>query len=723
MDAVQSAVQAIAARTDLAANVHGLTLVSQRTGYGLLIGLGVLFCIVILLAVKVQRAYLSEDNDTSEMFLVANRSVGTGLTASAVFSSWMWINETVLCAAMCYRYGLALPYWWACGLCFQIALMAALGVLAKIRVPYAHTSLEIIRMRYGKTGHLVFMVMNLVNNVFGCASMILTGSQLIFGISGMNFAAATVLIPLGVVLYTAVGGLKATFLTDFLHTAVALVLIIYFTLKVLTHDAVGGLHGLYDKVQAVAADNYIPTNYEGSLLTMKSQDAIIWGLILKFGNLALVIMDTAFWQKSFATEVKATVPGYNLAAIAIFGIPWGLGTVIGLAARVIHSTPIFPTYPDALTLAEVNAGFVMPYTVKALIGPSGIVAFFVLLFMALTSTVSSSMIAVSSILSFDLYKTYINPHASDRRLVRVSHLAVVFHACFITGIAIALNYGGADMTWLNYFRPVIACPGIIPLALTLGWKRQTKTAAIVAPILGFLTGLGIWLGTAYSYYGAINMATTEGNLPALFGACGSFLSPLLYSVVLSLWWKPSVFDWREFLRIEIKEHNELAAGSGDESTGETGESVKSGENIDSSGCATPVVIPGSADEKGTVATNNAPARETVQQIPKSSIPLDDIEHPFGPEVLAELYRWLRIAWIFFIFVVLLTFILWPMPLYRDYVFSKTFFTSWTTVAIMWQFFAFFAVVVFPIYDGRHAIATGSTGVYHAVTCFFAGKKE
>lgn len=70
-------------------------------------------------------------------------------------------------------------------------------MLAKIRVPYAHTSLEIIKMRYGKVAHVVFIILNLTNNVFGCASMILTGSQLIFGISGMHFVAATVLIPLG----------------------------------------------------------------------------------------------------------------------------------------------------------------------------------------------------------------------------------------------------------------------------------------------------------------------------------------------------------------------------------------------------------------------------------------------------------------------------------------------------------------------------------------------
>lgn len=93
-----------------------------------------------------------------------------------------------------------------------------------------------------------------------------------------------------VVLYTAVGGLKATFITDYLHTLIALILIIYFTLKVLTHDAVGGLGGLYDKVVATASENLIDGNYKGSLLTMKSRDAIIWGLILKFGNLALVVM-------------------------------------------------------------------------------------------------------------------------------------------------------------------------------------------------------------------------------------------------------------------------------------------------------------------------------------------------------------------------------------------------------------------------------------------------
>ena len=109
----------------------------------------------------------------------------------------MWINESVFAAAYTYKWGVALPIWWAAGLSFQIALMAVLGILAKLRVPNAHTSLEIIKIRYGKYAHVVFIVLNIVNNIFGCGSMILAGSQLVTGMMGMHVVAAIILIPAG----------------------------------------------------------------------------------------------------------------------------------------------------------------------------------------------------------------------------------------------------------------------------------------------------------------------------------------------------------------------------------------------------------------------------------------------------------------------------------------------------------------------------------------------
>lgn len=339
----------------------------------------------------------------------------------------------------------------------------------------------------------------------------------------------------------------------------------------------------------------------------------------------------------------------------------------------------------------------MPYTLQALLGPQAVVAFLVLVFMALTSTVSSSMIAVSSILSFDVYKTYFNPKATDHKLVQVSHLAVVAHGIFMSGIAIALNYGGANMTWLGYLRPVISCPGIIPLALTLGWSRQTRAAAIIAPILGFLTGLAIWLGTAYHTYGAISIETTGNLLPALYGAIGSFFSPAVYSVVISLI-RPCKFDWREFLRIELADEAALHGAKDSPPSGSDDEKkVSSG---------TP--------EGVAKSTARASHEQPVVAASPSLLSIDDIQHPFDKVTLQKLRRWERIAWLFFVAVVLVTFVAWPLPLYRDYIFTKSFFSGWTTVAILWQFFAFGAVVVFPVWDGRHAIFKGAQGVWGAL---------
>jgi Na+/proline symporter len=133
-----------------------------------------------------------------------------------------------------------------------------------------------------------------------------------------------------------VGGLKATFLTDYLHTLIALILMIYFTIATLTNENIGGIHGLYDKIVANAHRVHIPGNFEGSLITFKSKPAILWGLILRMCNLSLVVMvrnysmlkttalttitqDTAFWQKSFATNIHASHFPYISAAVDNIG--------------------------------------------------------------------------------------------------------------------------------------------------------------------------------------------------------------------------------------------------------------------------------------------------------------------------------------------------------------------------------------------------------------------
>ena len=59
--------------------------------------------------------------------------------------------------------------------------------------------------------------------------MLLTGgSAVVTSLTGMPTAAACFLLPVGVVMYTIAGGIKATFLTDYVHTVMILIIILIF---------------------------------------------------------------------------------------------------------------------------------------------------------------------------------------------------------------------------------------------------------------------------------------------------------------------------------------------------------------------------------------------------------------------------------------------------------------------------------------------------------------
>ncbi len=57
----------------LALGQSSTVLISEETAYGLICGLGVAFCGVILVAIKVQRLYLAEDSGTWKVFIVGKR--------------------------------------------------------------------------------------------------------------------------------------------------------------------------------------------------------------------------------------------------------------------------------------------------------------------------------------------------------------------------------------------------------------------------------------------------------------------------------------------------------------------------------------------------------------------------------------------------------------------------------------------------------------------------
>ena len=86
----------------------------------------------------------------------------------------------------------------------------------------------------------------------------------------MHVIAATFLLPVGVVMYTFVGGIKATFLTDYFHTFVITIIICFFTVKAFVTEEISSPAHLYELVAAASKAHPVDGNHEGSYLTMAS---------------------------------------------------------------------------------------------------------------------------------------------------------------------------------------------------------------------------------------------------------------------------------------------------------------------------------------------------------------------------------------------------------------------------------------------------------------------
>jgi Na+/proline symporter len=167
------------------------------------------------------------------------------------------------------------------------------------------------------------------------------------------------------------------------------------------------------------------------------------------GNFGLVLLDSSYWQKAFSADVTAAAPGYILGGILYFGIPWALGTVMGCVGVGLAFTdsPYWPVQGRPLSVSENNNGLILPYAGLATVGSAGAVAVVIVIFMAVTSTSSAQIVAVSSIVSSDIYHTYVNPKATEKQIINVSRMACVGFALVGSGVSVGVFYAGLSLTW------------------------------------------------------------------------------------------------------------------------------------------------------------------------------------------------------------------------------------------------------------------------------------
>jgi len=616
----------------------------ESVGWFIVVGLGMIFAGVISVEIKLEEKYLGHTQN-SEWFNTAGRIIKTGLTAAAIVSAWTWAATLLQSSTVAYLYGISGPFWYASGATIQVLLFGILAIELKRKAPNAHTFLEIIRARFGNGTHKIFLGFALTCNMIVTGMLLLGGAAVVNGLTGMDITIAAFLIPVGVMIYTLVGGLKATFVADYMHTVIIFTVILTFVSMVFFISPItGGIEGMFDKLAeaAVLKPVLLPTfvegtpgNAMGAYLTMASAGGLIFGVINIVGNFGTVFVDQAYWQRAIAAQPSSTVRGFLLGGMCWFSIPFTLATTMGLTAVALQVS---------LTPEQVQLGLTVPAAATVLMGPVGAIMVLVMLFMAVTSAGSAELIAVSSLITYDVYRTYKNPNATGKQLLKVSRTVIVIFGLGMGALAAILLGMGLSLGFVYLAMGILIGSAVIPIALTIAWSRTTRAGAVSGALIGVVLALITWTGVASAESGGVvDIASLGGAFPMLYGNVVAILSSGLICVVISLAQR-KVYDWKlmnpqmKIVQADMTEavKAEIAARAQDE--------------------------------------------ETLKKAYKFSLK--------GGGILT-----------------LICVVFWPLPLYfSGYVFDLGFYTFWVWIAIVWVSVASFTIIVMPIYEARGGFA-------------------
>ena len=616
----------------------------ESIGWFIVVGLGMVFAGVISLEIKLEEKYLGHVQN-SEWFNTAGRIIKTGLTAAAIVSAWTWAATLLQSSTVAYLYGISGPFWYASGATIQVLLFGILAIELKRKAPDAHTFLEIIRARFGNGTHKIFLGFALTCNMIVTGMLLLGGAAVVNGLTGMDITIAAFLIPVGVMIYTLVGGLKATFVADYMHTVIIYLVILTFVAMVFFISPVtGGIEGMYNKLAEAAVLKPVleptfvpgePGNAMGAYLTMASAGGLIFGVINIVGNFGTVFVDQAYWQRAIAAQPSSTVKGFLLGGMCWFSIPFTLATTMGLTAVALQV---------ALTPEQVQLGLTVPAAASVMMGPIGAIMVLVMLFMAVTSAGSAELIAVSSLITYDVYRTYKNPNATGKQLLKVSRTVIVIFGLGMGALAGILLGMGLSLGFVYLAMGILIGSAVIPIALTITWSRTTRAGAVAGALIGVCLSLLTWTGVAASEAdGVVDIASLGGAFPMLYGNVVAILSSGLICVVVSLAQR-KVYDWKE-----MNTHMNIVEA-------DMSEKIKA------------EIAQRQQDE------------ETLKKAYKFSLK--------GGGILT-----------------LICVVAWPLPLYfSGYVFDLAFYSMWVGIAIVWVSVASFCIIGIPIIEARSGFA-------------------
>lgn len=476
-------------------------------------------------------------------FFLSGRSLPAWVTGLAFISANLGAVEIMGMSANGAQIGVPTVHY------FWIGAIPAMLFLGVVMMPFYYGSKvrsvpEFMRKRFGTGAHLVNSIS------FALAQLLIAGINLyllgsiVHALLGWPLWVALLVAAIIVLAYITFGGLSAAIYNEVLQFFVIVASLLPLTLIGL--HRVGGWSGLKEKITEAAAAapasaGVAPAaeqlnSWPGQALSgFHSPVLSVIGIVFGLG----FVLSFGYWTTNFV-EVQRAMASESMTAARktpIIGafpkmfVPF-ITILPGMLAAVLVSE--IGQVKNGAHIAGGASGLGVQYNDSLLymmrdLLPNGLLGLAITgLLAAFMAGMAANISAFNTVMSVDLWQTYVAKDKPDHYYVTVGRYATL--AATIIAIFTALIAGQFSniMDYLQTLFGFFNAPLFATFIVGMFWKKMTPTAGWVGLIVGTLSAVFVWL---LSLGGVIQL---PGQGTAFVAASAGFVMDVLVSVLVSL---------------------------------------------------------------------------------------------------------------------------------------------------------------------------------------------
>jgi SSS family solute:Na+ symporter len=438
--------------------------------------------------------YLGRRVRGSSDFFVARRQLGPGLIFSTMLAANIGAGSTVGATAVGYSGGIAAWWWVGSAAIGQIVLALWIGPAMR-RLAAAHdlrTVGDYLEFRYNATVRGIISALLWIGSTFILAGQLVAIGSILDTVAHIPAVIGCIVGGLVITVYFTAGGLLTSARVNVVQLIVKMA---GFALALpLALWAIGGWSAL---AQVRAADPDYWTFWR------TGPPGVMYLALLT----PSFIISPGLLQKVFgASDDRAVRVGVGLNALGLFAYAI-VPALLGIIAR--------SRFPD-LTSTNTALPMILIHLLPPAAGAIGLAA----VFSAEISASDAVLFMLTTSLSQDLYKRFVNPAATDARVLQVTRWTSVVAATLGVGLAVVL---GSVIEALTIFYSLLSVSLFVPIVAGLYIRRASTPEALGSIGAGVIVVASVHLTTAGRGVGGFTPASL-GLMAAVAGFLIVFFS-------------------------------------------------------------------------------------------------------------------------------------------------------------------------------------------------------